>query len=561
MRLAAVNKAARHQGLEAGMALNDARAILPSLATAPARVVIYEALLDRLARWFDRYSPRVMIDRSHMPDTGPDGLLIDIAGAQHLFGDEEAMLADMHDHLERFGLTAHLAVAPTVGAAWALSHAPRQKLPQLHNSHKHNSSDHIRPQTRSIATDQPLPAALSPLPVTMLRLSEAVLADLARFGLKRIGDLLKLPRASLARRFDGKSTIQKAGQVKSKAAPSQSVEAVVLRLDQLLGQRAEPVAPEAPLPTHYVRRCFAEPLIEEAAFASVLEDLLSRLMPVLEQEGLGARTLSLIFERVDGVRIVIDVASATANRDCQHFQRLYRDRLGSFEAAFGVDEMRLVAKEVEALRPQQTAWQETAKETGKATGRATEQSFHPDLADGAFYADRRADLSRLVDHLSNRFGAHRLTYAEPVESHLPERAERFVPILSSGALSAQLANAQALQQKAFLPPATPPRPIHLLERPEAIDVVAEVPEGPPRQFKWRRIVHHIARAEGPERLAPEWWRAALPDADRATKMARPRDYFRIENDVGQRFWIYRDGLYRDLNQSGEPSWFIHGLFA
>lgn len=549
VRLAAINEAARHYGLEIGMPLNDARAIFPALALAQADPAADEAFLQRLALWFERYSPRVAIDRSHMPAYGPDGLLIDIAGCEHLFGGEAAMLTDMRDRLTRFGLTARLTAAPTVGAAWALSHSEqninKSALTPFNSQHRETTCCSSPPSQIDLQT------LLAPLSVRALRLSETVLSDLNRFGLRNIGDLLALPRASLVRRFDGK-------RARKTAAPrgKTDADAVILRLDQLLGKRAEPVAPEAPSPQHIVRQAFAEPLVKEASFAAVLDQLLAILMPKLEQDGLGARRLRLIFEKVDGGRQILEVASATANRNCPHFKRLYRDRLGSFDPAFGVDEIRLVAQEVERLSSQQMSWDQAAT----------------DLLAGPSLPVPNTELSELVDHLANRFGAHRLTRAEAIESHLPEHAERFIPIMPSGKASNMASGGEVLRhltQKSanvasynqpYRPSAT--RPIRLLETPEEIDVVAEIPEGPPRQFKWRRIAHHIRRAEGPERIASEWWHQGVT----GEPPPRPRDYFRIENDVGQRFWVYRDGLYRDLEHIGGPEWFmprwfIHGLFA
>jgi protein ImuB len=84
--------------------------------------------------------------------------------------------------------------------------------------------------------------------------------------------------------------------------------------------------------------------------------------------------------------------------------------------------------------------------------------------------------------------------------------------------------------------------------PESAIVLAAVPDGPPMRFTWRRVARRVAKAQGPERIAPEWWRLGEKDA-------QPRDYYTVEDDKGRRYWLYREGLYGE----GEPKWFVHGL--
>ena len=154
------------------------------------------------------------------------------------------------------------------------------------------------------------------------------------------------------------------------------------------------------------------------------------------------------------------------------------------------------------------------------------------------------DLAGLVDRIAARIGSGRVLVYLPVESHIPERAMQAVP--------AQHHLAAAMQAAWPAREDEPPlRPLRLFERPEAIDVgLVEAPDHPPKQFTWRRVSHRIAHVEGPERVAMEWWR---------TQEASPtRDYFRVEDDAGQRFWLFRDGLYGEV---AEPKWFMHGLFA
>ena len=148
------------------------------------------------------------------------------------------------------------------------------------------------------------------------------------------------------------------------------------------------------------------------------------------------------------------------------------------------------------------------------------------------------EVARLIDRLSVKLGSDKVRRPQPFESHLPERASGWRPALEkTDAVRAAPAAA---------------RPQRMLDRPEAIAVVYATPEGVPRRFVWRRAVHDIARVEGPERIAPEWWR------ERST--ARLRDYYRVEDQAGRRYWIYREGLIGD-GRGGLPEWYIHGLFG
>ena len=96
----------------------------------------------------------------------------------------------------------------------------------------------------------------------------------------------------------------------------------------------------------------------------------------------------------------------------------------------------------------------------------------------------------------------------------------------------------------------PARPLRLFARPEPIEAMAEVPDGPPRRFRWRRVLHDVTAIEGPERIAAPWWRQAG---------APTRDYFRAEDSEGRRFWLYREGLWG--RETTQPKWFVHGLFG
>jgi protein ImuB len=178
--------------------------------------------------------------------------------------------------------------------------------------------------------------------------------------------------------------------------------------------------------------------------------------------------------------------------------------------------------------------------------------------------DSGAEVAKLVDRLSVKLGPERVRRPAPCESHLPERANEWVSAIQLPSPLGEGKSREAAQgwgsgAGSTPPPPTPSpegegklRPQHLLDRPEVIAVVYATPEGLPRRFVWRRLVHDIARVEGPERIAPEWWR------ERST--ARLRDYYRVEDNDGRRYWIFREGLAGD-GRGGAPEWYLHGLFG
>jgi protein ImuB len=460
----AVTKAAAERGARTGVRLTDSRALSPDIVAIPADPRGDQALLQRLARWAQRWSPVVEVD-------GPDGLRLDVAGVAHLFGGEEALAADVSDRLEALGLTARVAIAPTASAAWALV----RFAPGL------CSRDELEPK-------------LSPLPVSALRLDPGTVRTLERLGLKTIGALTGLPRLSLARRFRGS-------------------EDVVDALDRALGKTAEPLTAASDDPPPRVVLRLEEPATHVEAAPQSLERLIPELVSELERRLLGARKLSLHGFRVDGSVAAASVATAIPSREPEHLARLLADRTAALDPGFGFDAFALEASWAESLDAAQDSLVETPNPSG--------------------------DIARLVDRLSVKLGPGAVRRPKPCESHVPERASGWAEALSHAGGIASPAGDQR-------------RPQRLLDRPEAIAVIYATPQGVPRRFVWRRAVHDIARVEGPERIAPEWWR------ERST--ARLRDYYRVEDEAGRRYWIFRQGLAGD-GRGGAPDWFIHGLFG
>lgn len=490
-KLYAVCASAHTQGLVKGMTLAEARAMVPALETAASDENADAKALDALARWCDRYTPLVAID-------GTDGLLLDITGCGHLFGGNQALIDDLAIRLEQAGIMAQIAVADTVGAAWAMArYAPDQIL----------CADKTRTK-------------LSTLPVKALRLDDQSVVTLHRLGLKKIGDVLALPRPALARRFRG--------------APAKDITDLLARLDQALGTRPEAVAPLQPLPVWRLRHAFTEPVTHLAAIETALPALVDNLVPILEQAEAGVRRLLLSAFRVDGSVQNIQIGTSKPTRDSAHLTRLFSEKLDALQSGFGFDLLMLSVAESENLPPSQIA---TVRDT------QTEAT------------------ARVLDRLSTRLGDGAVMQLKHRHSHIPERAQSYSP-----AYRAEPGWDTAPQNKA--PRNMVLRPLRLLLRPEAMQVMAEVPEGAPRRFRWRRVDHRVVKAEGPERLSCEWWLSSTQGSpDDLT-----RDYYRIEVDDGARFWVFRRGLYgmpgvrpaetvHDPLSGDTPSWFMHGFFA
>jgi protein ImuB len=337
-------------------------------------------------------------------------------------------------------------------------------------------------------------AALRELPIASLRLPGD---SLRRLGLDRVGQLAVLPRAPLTRRF----------------GPS-----VALRLDQALGTVFEPIVPQFPPELIQAHLRFVEPLLTAEAFSSVIARLMTAVCADLEASGQGARRLDLVFERVDGSIQVLRIGTARASRDAGHLARMLDERLERVDPGLGVEAMRLVAPRADRL-----AYAQTAARLRETDGLAVDIS---------------PAISPLIDRLSNRMGTDRVYRLLPVESDVPERSVRRMSALGARGSGSW--------------PTDLPRPVRLLHPPQAIEAMALLPDRPPVAFVWRRVRHRVRHADGPERIAGEWWK-------RDGEMRSVRDYFQVEDDAGRRFWLFRRGDGEDLT-TGDMCWFLHGLF-
>lgn len=445
-RLAGVNAAAAAGGLRPGMALADARALLPGLATRPADALAEAAALTALLRWAGHFSPWVGREA--------DGLVLDLTGSAHLFGGEAAVMVLIRRRLARAGLTARLALAPTRGAAHALArHAGRGRddAPLM------------------VLAAEDLPAALGPLPPAALRLDPGTCATLARLGLRDIAALAALPRAPTARRLGPQ---------------------VMQRLDQAFGRLPEPVTPEAAPPIFAVRLTLPEPIGLVSDLSAGLARLLARLCERLEAQGQGATLLVLEARRVDGSPQRAVIRLARPMRDAAVLARLFAPRLEEVEAGFGIDTLRLLAPETASL---------PAEQLRAGTG--------PARAAGDALADLVTRFgNRLGFEAVTRFQP---AESHLPERSFQIVEARFAATSGSDAGGSDAGGGDAAGDPAggdwHLPA---PRPLTIFPPEPLLETgapVQAVDAAPPPHFRWRRMRFTLASVSGPERIAPEWW--------------------------------------------------------
>jgi protein ImuB len=418
--------------------------------------------------------------------SGADGFFLDISGCAHLFGGEEGLLDDLAQRLHRFGLAPRLAIADTAGASWAMA--------------RYGSGDRtiVRPGAQS--------EALADRPIAALRLCDEAQSLLLRLGFRHIRQLLVQPRAPFAMRFEGD---------------------LLRRLDQALGREPEPLVPVAAPPLYRMQAAFLEPIVSQEHIVEGAARLLRQLAARLARDDVGARVLRLLLFRVDGHVLSLDLGLASPSRDAAHLARLIGLRLerldSGLDAAFGFEAAAVHVLVAEPLPARQTV-------LPMAAARA-----EPD------------GLARLIDRLQQRLGSQAVRQLHARQSHIPERAEEARPA-APGAHGKDVPNGGQAPEAAGENGPTACRPMLLLVQPEPAHIIALLPEGPPRQFRWRGVTHQVTGAEGPERIMPEWWRTAEAE----------RDYYVVEDAQGRRFWLYREGAY---GGGTCPKWFVHGMFA
>ena len=498
IEVAAACPAARLLGIDPGMALTQVRAATPEVRVRDADPAGDRAALDALAvALARRWSPCVSVS-----DAPPAAIGGEAGGGEAGLFIDLTGVAHLHGGEEAMArrivrLLARLGIAARVGIADTPAAA------------------------WAVARFNPGPVAALPpahgiaafaeYPVTALRLDAGAVELMRRLGIDQIGALAAMPRAPMARRFG---------------------HGVATRLDQLIGAVAEPVAPVIPRDPVMVEQRFAEPILTAEPIAYWIAQLSDRLVQRLAQQGRGARALVLALTRVDGAVQAVRVGFARATRDAPHMLRLLARRIELIDPGFGIEIMALHVTRDEPLGAEALAG---------------------DLEEAV------PDLAALVDAIVNRIGEARLWRTCAVESDVPERSVAgAAPLDRATNQNARLVrdDVRHLDTRGAAHPWHPrwPRPARLLRRPEPIDhVMAELPDSYPKRFRWRGQMHQVVRGDGPERIAGEWWR-------RVAERQAVRDYFQVEDEAGQRFWLFRRGDGQ-RPETGDMTWHLHGTFG
>jgi protein ImuB len=346
---------------------------------------------------------------------------------------------------------------------------------------------------------------LKALPITSLRVPAATHTALHRAGLSTLGDLASRPRAPLAARFGaGFPTI----------------------LARTLGEEDRHITPQRSLPALYTEARFAEPVAHSDTVLATLDSLVAEAAQALARRGMGGRAFAAQLFRSDGHIAHLNVETGAPTRDVAVLNRLFRERIESLndplDPGFGYDLIRLNVPVTEPLATTQLALEGGNVATG--------------------------EVAALTDRLNMRMGANAVRRFVAGDSHIPEQAAFELPVA---------APRDPVLWPPRMPGEPPLRPLHLFDPPQRIMVLAQVPDGPPRRFQWRRYTHDVVRYEGPERIASEWWRRA--QGHRPGQNGLTRDYYRVEDTRGRRFWVFRHGLYG--TERATPDWYLHGLFA
>ncbi|HEX3008800.1 MAG TPA: DNA polymerase Y family protein [Bacteroidales bacterium] len=460
MVVSASSRILSKDGIAPGMVVADVRAILPLVEVIPADRVADEKQLRALAEWCIRFTPVVAIDP-------PDGLILDISGCAHLWGGEISYLKTITDRLRRGGFDVRVAIADTIGAAWAIARYGR-------------GITIVEPGSQA--------EALFSLPPVALRLDAPVLQRMEKLGFRQIKQLLCIPASNLRRRFG---------------------EGLLNRLGQALGTVTEFLHPVQPTPIYQERLPCMEPISTATGIEIALRRLLEALCERLRNEGKGMRTGIFKGYRIDGETVQISIGTNKASRNVEHLFKLFELRIQEIEPALGIELFELEAMLVEEVS-------ETQESSLWAMGNNDQTA-----------------ISELLDNIGGKIGMKSIHRYLPQEHYWPERSMKEV-----SSLEAQPETEWRTDR---------PRPLHLLSRPESIEVMVMLPDYPPLHFRYRGNIIKIARADGPERIEQEWW----------LQSGAPRDYYRVEDENGVRYWIFRLGLYGEKN----PQWFLHGFFA
>jgi protein ImuB len=454
----------------------DAKAILPSLEVIDDQPDLSLSLLKRMAEWCIRFSPCVAVD-------GEDGLIMDASGCTHLWGGDRSYLDDISKRFGMHGYSILVAIADTIGAAWAVARYGKEKFI-------------VEPGQQG--------AALLSLPAAALRLDDETVDRLNKLGLREVKDFIGMPRSALRRRFGGtsesrevrKSGRQNPNQENTFGLSDFRSSGLIKRINQALGIEQEFIQPvHEPSPYEERLPCL-EPIVTATGIEIALRRLLETLCDRLRKEGRGIRTALLKCYRIDGKTEQVEIGTIRASHHVEHLFRLFELKISSIEPGLGIELFMLEAKKVEEHFSLQSAiWN---------------HGLHGLM-------DER--ISELLDRLTCKIGNNVIRRYLPAEHYWPERS-----VKAASSLDEEAATTWKAER---------PRPLQLLARPEPIVVTAPIPDYPPMNFRYKGKLHTIKKADGPERIEQEWW----------IEQGQHRDYYYVEDEEGCRYWLFRLGHY------------------
>jgi protein ImuB len=471
MIITATNAVVESRGISVGMAVADARALVPEIEVRDDKPDLISKLLRRLAEWCIRFTPIVAIDL-------PDGLLLDVTGCSHLWGGDEAYLNDIIKKLSARGYDVRACIADTAGLAWGMV--------------RYGGGRDIAPGTSHLAhfivTRENHFEALMSLPPEGLRLEMETSQRLHKLGLHQASQFIRMPRNALRKRF----------------GPD-----ILLQIDKATGQEIEPVVPVTPIEPYTERLPCMEPIVTAPGIEIALKELLNTLCLRLQQEQKGLRQAVFKGYRVDGKTVQISIGTNRPTHHVKHLFKLFELKLPTLEPALGIELFVLEAPKVDDhFSKQEKMWEGVGG-----------------------LGDER--LSELIDRLASKVGIDSIHRYLPDEHYWPERSIR---------MTSSLVEKPATDWRS-----DKLRPLHMLVKPEPIDVTAPIPDYPPMLFRHKGQLHQVVKADGPERIEQEWW----------LQQGQHRDYYRVEDEKGNRYWLFRLGHYHDKTYQ----WFLHGYFA
>ncbi len=474
--------------------------------------------LEELAVWCQQFSPMVSLEDAPRPDS----LLLDLTGIGPLFGGEAALVNRIEQAFAERRLTSRIAIAETIGAAWALAHYAESRKSEIGNRHQDaaapsQSSRRLRfnnqaPQQRRLLVD------LTSLPVAALRLAAETVARLEELGIDRIEQLLQLPRETLSSRFGFE---------------------LLLRLDQAMGLVPEAVVTHKPPPEFEVEWLLEHATDRQEMLDFVLESLVARLAHQLAARREGVLRLEGGFDLQPGLSPFSMPAEKRGTAPpCVRFS------VGLFRASAAPEHLLgLVRLRLEKLRlpAAVTAIRLTAAATGPL-----EMEQHALFVEKRDRASPR-HLAALVDRLASRLGRNAVLQPQLLADAQPEHACQYLPLAGRGRESVSQKTrsrgspSRIRESRRDSSTCSPLRPLQLID-PVPLQVIAVVPEGPPICFRAAGCEQRVVNVWGPERIETGWWR----------KRGVRRDYYRVETHTGQRFWLFR--------RLADQRWFWHGVF-